>query len=410
MMKSKNLREIDVINKYINQNITAFDDLDKLLVQLSNLTNFLISINFPFDEEYIDYLLDNQKLEKALDFVTDSLAKDELFNLIEDSPFSKIMFIYYNNKDNYDEYEEEEEFIDDKSNSEENFAKLESIMPKYYGNLPAVLTKEEEVDLFKRMQAGDKEAYNKLVEHNIKLVISIAKRYQKQDVSLPDLIQEGNIGLLKAIERFDVTRGNKFSTYAIWWIRQSIMCFIEDNAKTIRLPRYKLEEINKLKKFTNEYLIKNGNMPSISKTSRELGIPEGTIKEIINNEYTTELISLNSPAALDADSELMEFIYDDKLASPEDQAIANELPQKVQELLTKAKLTDREKEIILRRNGFNGRIETLEEIGEKMGVTRERIRQIEQKAMNKLKNNRYAQDLKIYIVGSDSSKTRALKK
>ena len=158
MMKSKNLREIDVINKYINQNITAFDDLDKLLVQLSNLTNFLISINFPFDEEYIDYLLDNRKLEKALDFVTDSLAKDELFNLIEDSLFGKIMFIYYNKKDNYDEYEEEEEFIDDKSNSEENFAKLESIMPKYYENLPAVLTKEEEGDLFKRMQAGDKEA------------------------------------------------------------------------------------------------------------------------------------------------------------------------------------------------------------------------------------------------------------
>ena len=410
MMKSKNLREIDVINKYINQNITAFDDLDKLLVQLSNLTNFLISINFPFDEEYIDYLLDNQKLEKALDFVTDSLAKDELFNLIEDSPFSKIMFIYYNKKDNYDEYEEEEELIDDKSNSEENFAKLESIMPTYYGNLPAVLTKEEEIDLFKRMQAGDKEAYNKLVEHNIKLVISIAKRYQKQDVSLPDLIQEGNIGLLKAIERFDVTRGNKFSTYATWWIRQAIMHFLENDAKTIRLPRYKLEEINKLKKFTNEYLIKNGEMPSISKISRELEIPEGTIKEIINNEYPTELISLNSPAALDADSELMEFIYDDKLASPEDQAIANELPQKVQELLTKAKLTDREKEIILRRNGFNGRIETLEEIGEKMGVTRERIRQIEQKAMHKLKNNRYAQDLKIYIAGSESSKTRVLKK
>ena len=410
MMKNKNLREIDVINKYINQNITAFNDLDKLLVQLSNLTNFLVSINFPFDEEYIDYLLDNQKLEKALDFVTDSLTKEDLFNLIEGSPFSKIMFIYYNKEDNYDEYEEEKEFIDDKSNSEENFAKLESIMPKYYGGLPGVLTREEEVDLFKRMHAGDKEAYNKLVEHNIKLVMSVAQKYKKPGVSILDLIQEGNIGLLKAIERFDVTRGNKFSTYAIWWIRQAIMSFLEDNAKTIRLPRHKFEEINKLKKFTNEYLIKNGETPSISKISRELEIPENTVKEIINNEYTTELISLNSPAILDADSELMEFVYDDSLASPEDQAIANELPQKVQELLTKANLTDREKEIILRRNGFNGQIETLEEIGKEMGVTRERIRQIEQKAMNKLKNSNYARNLKVYLEGIDNCKSKTLTK
>ena len=264
---------------------------------------------------------------------------------------------------------------------------------KEIGKVP-LLTPEEEVELAKRMEQGDEEAKRKLAEANLRLVVSIAKRYVGRGMLFLDLIQEGNLGLIKAVEKFDYQKGFKFSTYATWWIRQAITRAIADQARTIRIPVHMVETINKLIRVSRQLLQQYGREPQPEEIAREMGISEEKVHEIL--KIAQEPVSLETPIGEEEDSHLGDFIPDDDAPAPAEAAAFTLLKEQLTEVLDT--LTPREEKVLRLRFGLDdGRARTLEEVGKEFNVTRERIRQIEAKALRKLRHPSRSKKLKDFL-------------
>ena len=264
---------------------------------------------------------------------------------------------------------------------------------KDIGRVP-LLSAEREVELAKRMEEGDEEAKRILSEANLRLVVSIAKRYVGRGMQFLDLIQEGNLGLIKAVEKFDHTKGFKFSTYATWWIRQAITRAIADQARTIRIPVHMVETINKVKKVSSQLLHQNGHEPSADDIAAELDMPVDKVREIMR--VAQEPVSLETPIGEEEDSHLGDFIPDDDAPAPQDAASHTLLKEQLSDVLST--LTSREEKVLRLRFGLeDGRSRTLEEVGREFNVTRERIRQIEAKALRKLRHPSRSNKLKDFL-------------
>jgi RNA polymerase primary sigma factor len=316
------------------------------------------------------------------------------------------------NEDGPDELElrilesEEEEDVDPNAITSKNEVNLVATLPKTImvddpvrmylkeiGSVP-LLTAAEEVELAKRMEQGDEEAKCKLCEANLRLVVSIAKRYVGRGMLFLDLIQEGNFGLIKAVDKFQWEKGFKFSTYATWWIRQAITRSIADQARTIRIPVHMVETINKLIRVSRQLLQEYGREPTPAEIGREMEISEEKVREVL--KIAQEPVSLETPIGEEEDSHLGDFIPDEDVLKPEDAAAFLLLKEQINDILYT--LTDRERNVLIMRFGLrDGRLRTLEEVGKEFDVTRERIRQIEAKALRKLRHPSRRKKLEDYI-------------
>ena len=264
---------------------------------------------------------------------------------------------------------------------------------KEIGKVP-LLNAEREIELAKRMEEGDEEAKKELAEANLRLVVSIAKRYVGRGMLFLDLIQEGNLGLIKAVEKFDYHKGYKFSTYATWWIRQAITRAIADQARTIRIPVHMVETINKLIRVSRQLLQELGREPLPEEIAKELDMPVERVREIL--KISQEPVSLETPIGEEEDSHLGDFIQDDNVPVPAEAAAQTLLKEQLDEVLDT--LTEREQKVLRLRFGMNdGRARTLEEVGKEFDVTRERIRQIEAKALRKLRHPSRSRKLRDYL-------------
>ncbi len=264
---------------------------------------------------------------------------------------------------------------------------------KDIGVIP-LLSTEEEIELAKRMSAGDERAKERLIEANLRLVVSIAKKYVRRGMQFLDLIQEGNMGLIKAVEKFDYSKGFKFSTYATWWIRQAITRAIADSARTIRIPVHMVETITKVKKAQSFLLHENGTEPTEDEIAEYLGMNIDRVREIVR--IAQDPVSLETPIGEEEDSHLGDFIPDDDAPAPAEEAANSMLKQMLREVLDT--LSEREKRVIILRFGLiDGRQRTLEEVGQEFQVTRERIRQIETKALRKLRHPNRSKKLRDFL-------------
>ena len=292
-------------------------------------------------------------------------------------------------------YEESKEENGGGSSTEQNITIDDPVKVylKEIGRVP-LLTSEEEVELAIRISDGDVQAKQRLSEANLRLVVSIAKRYLGRGMQFLDLIQEGNLGLIKAVEKFDYTKGFKFSTYATWWIRQAITRAIADQSRTIRIPVHMVETINKVKKVQSQLLHQNGHEPSPDEIAEEIDMPVDKVREIMR--VAQEPVSLETPIGEEEDSHLGDFIPDNDAPAPADAASHTMLREQLSDVLST--LTPREEKVLRLRFGLeDGRSRTLEEVGKEFNVTRERIRQIEAKALRKLRHPSRSRKLKDYL-------------
>jgi len=298
--------------------------------------------------------------------------------------------------DNYENVEEiSREELDETANMADNYA-LDDPVRMYLKEIGKVnlLEPTEEIELARRMSEGDEAARRRLAEANLRLVVSIAKRYVGRGMQFLDLIQEGNFGLLKAVEKFDYTKGYKFSTYATWWIRQAITRAIADQARTIRIPVHMVETINKVMRVSRQLLQELGHDPQPEEIAAEIGMPVDKVREIM--KIAQEPVSLETPIGEEEDSHLGDFISDDDVPEPSDAASFTLLKEQLVEVLKT--LTPREEKVLRLRFGIeDGRTRTLEEVGREFNVTRERIRQIEAKALRKLRHPSRSKKLKDFI-------------
>ena len=327
--------------------------------------------------------LDPEKLEKLYETI-----EQQGIEIVEDFDDLKIDDIDISIDDNKDE--------DTPAPTGEQSVTVDDPVKVYLkeiGRVP-LLSSEEEVDLAIRISNGDVKAKQRLSEANLRLVVSIAKRYLGRGMQFLDLIQEGNLGLIKAVEKFDYTKGFKFSTYATWWIRQAITRAIADQARTIRIPVHMVETINKVKKVQSQLLHQNGHEPSPDEIAEEIDMPVDKVREIMR--VAQEPVSLETPIGEEEDSHLGDFIPDNDAPAPADAASHTMLREQLADVLST--LTPREAKVLKLRFGLeDGRSRTLEEVGKEFNVTRERIRQIEAKALRKLRHPSRSRKLKDYL-------------
>lgn len=346
-------------------------------------------------------VLDSFDLDKnVVDEIYEALlSKDiEIASETEPEDFSSIL----EEDDNFDDNDDDDGIVVTESGEID----IEATLPKgiavddpvrmylkEIGKVP-LLSADEEIVLAQRMEAGDEEAKKKLCEANLRLVVSIAKRYVGRGMLFLDLIQEGNLGLIKAVDKFDYRKGYKFSTYATWWIRQAITRSIADQARTIRIPVHMVETINKLIRVSRQLLQTFGREPSPEEIAKEMGISVDKVREI--QKIAQEPVSLETPIGEEEDSHLGDFIPDDDVPAPAEAAAFSMLKEQLVEVLDT--LTDREQKVLKLRFGLeDGRSRTLEEVGKEFDVTRERIRQIEAKALRKLRHPSRSKKLKDYL-------------
>ena len=330
-----------------------------------------------------DMNLDAEQLESVLDFLEHNNV--DVLRISEDDDDDEIILD--------DEEEVEVEKIDLSVPDGVSVEDPVRMYLKEIGKVP-LLSAEEEIELAKRMENGDQEAKKRLAEANLRLVVSIAKRYVGRGMLFLDLIQEGNLGLIKAVEKFDYRKGYKFSTYATWWIRQAITRAIADQARTIRIPVHMVETINKLIRVSRQLLQELGREPTPEEISEEMGMPVDRVREIL--KISQEPVSLETPIGEEEDSHLGDFIQDDNVPVPAEAASFTLLREQLVEVL--GTLTEREQKVLRLRFGLDdGRARTLEEVGKEFNVTRERIRQIEAKALRKLRHPSRSRKLKDYL-------------
>ncbi len=334
---------------------------------------------------FSDMQLDAEQFEKILDFL--EANNIDVLRITDDDVDDDILL----------DVEEEEEIEVEKIDlSVPDGVSIEDPVRMYLkeiGKVP-LLSAEEEIDLAKRMELGDAEAKKRLAEANLRLVVSIAKRYVGRGMLFLDLIQEGNLGLIKAVEKFDYRKGYKFSTYATWWIRQAITRAIADQARTIRIPVHMVETINKLIRVSRQLLQELGREPAPEEIAAQMNMPVDRVREIL--KISQEPVSLETPIGEEEDSHLGDFIQDDNVPVPADAAAFTLLKEQLEEVL--GTLTEREQKVLTLRFGLeDGRARTLEEVGKEFNVTRERIRQIEAKALRKLRHPSRSRKLKDYL-------------
>ena len=369
--------------------IPSFEEKLKQLVELGKKNKGLLELE-KVNDFFKEYNLDAHQVDKIYEYLEGQNIVVLNSHDFEEEP----------NDDALLELEQNPDLLDEGSDDYEDISAVSSYMSddpvkqylKEIGNYP-LLSIEEEIELAKKIENGDDTAKQTLAESNLRLVVSIAKRYVGRGLSFLDLIQEGNLGLIKAVEKFDYTKGYKFSTYATWWIRQAITRSIADQSRTIRIPVHMSEVINKTYRVSRSLLQELGREPTEQELAKAMNLPIEKIREIL--KVSADPISLDTPIGEEDDSHLGDFIKDDTIVGPEEAAAYAVLQDQISRLLDT--LTEREQRVLTLRFGLrDGRTRTLEEVGKEFNVTRERIRQIEAKALRKLRHPSRARMLKGY--------------
>ena len=396
MAKKVTDKDTKQTTKATSENIMNSDQLKEHLDNLVDMAKK--NDNTLIDTEIVNYFVGKPDIELNTDMMT------KIFDYLDEHHVAVLS-----------ETEEDDEILDDMiledaEDADIDIEKIDLSVPdgvsiedpvrmylKEIGKVP-LLTAEEEIELAKRMEAGDEKAKQKLAEANLRLVVSIAKRYVGRGMLFLDLIQEGNLGLIKAVEKFDYEKGYKFSTYATWWIRQAITRAIADQARTIRIPVHMVETINKLIRESRQLLQELGREPLPEEIAERMGISVERVREIL--KISQEPVSLETPIGEEEDSHLGDFIQDQNVPVPAEAAASNLLRDQLNEVLDT--LTEREQKVLRLRFGMDdGRARTLEEVGKEFQVTRERIRQIEAKALRRLRHPSKSRKLKDYLDAND---------